>query len=152
MYVHTHSRHASESARARVYLSRPVICFQLSVWASENGNSIPIVTNKMCCPQGRLFMYVELGEQHDFILYRPSQMVIAAFLNISVKAAHRKTVTESSSSRVHYKIIYSKSAWGVYDFFRPYCGSYITIWIQNYCSMYSTGGSKVGGKCVFYLQ
>ena len=45
-------------------------------------------------PQGRLFMYVELDEQHDFSLYQRSQMVIAAFLNISVKAAHRKTVSE----------------------------------------------------------
>ncbi len=82
-------------------------------------------------------MYVELGEQHDFSLYRRSQTVIAAFLNISVKAAYRKTVTVSSSSLVYYKIIYKKSARGVYVISRPYSRSYITVWIQNYWSMYT---------------
>lgn len=57
-------------------------------------------------------MYVELGEQHDFSLYQQSQTVIAAFFNISVNAAHRKTVIISSSSRMHYKIIYKKICLG----------------------------------------
>lgn len=56
-------------------------------------------------------MYVELGEQHDFSIYQLSQTVIAAFFNLSVKAAHRKTVIVSVSSCAHYKIIYKKSAW-----------------------------------------
>ncbi len=70
-------------------------------------------------------MYVKLDEQHEFCLYQLSQMVIAEFFSISVKTAHRKTFTVNSSSHVHYKIIYKKSAWGVYVIFRLYSRSYI---------------------------
>lgn len=58
-------------------------------------------------------MYVKLDEQHEFSLYQLGQMVIAEFFNISVKAAHRKAVTVSSFTRMHYKIIYKESARGV---------------------------------------
>lgn len=74
-------------------------------------------------------LYVELEVQHDSSHYQISQMIIAAFVNISVKAAHRKTVRVSSSSRVQYKIIYKKSACGVYVIFGLYTFiySYITM-------------------------
>lgn len=72
-------------------------------------------------------MYVKLSEHHDFSLCQLSQTVIAAFFNISVKAAHRKTVTLCCLSRVHHKNIYKKSAWGVYVIFGPHSRSYITV-------------------------
>lgn len=43
-------------------------------------------------------------------------MVIAAFFNILVKPAHRKTVTMSSLSHVPHKIIYKRFATGVDHF------------------------------------
>lgn len=72
-------------------------------------------------------MYAELDEKHDSSHYQLSQTTIAAFFNISVKAAHGKTVIVSSSSCVQCKIIYKKSAWGVYVIFKLRSKLYITI-------------------------
>lgn len=128
MYGHT-CRRTNESVRSCVSLT-PSNTVSIVYLSFRFGNGIQLWPIKC-----HLFMYVELDEQHDSSLYQLSQTMITAFFNISVKAAHRKTVLVSSSSCVQYKIIYKKSAWGVYVIFRLYSRSYITIWIQNYCSV-----------------